>query len=158
MRFYVTCDYCGIKFYKKPSQIRRSLRNFCSEKCQHTANRRGKITKCFLCKKEIYKSRKALIESKGSRNFCSKKCALRWQRGKNHENWKVGVTTYKRFLEGAMPPRCAICNLTDRRILIAHHVDFNRQNNTLNNLTWLCYNCHFLVRHYADFRLKFKTI
>ena len=40
---------------------------------------------------------------------------------------------------------CGICKISDKRVLVVHHVDSNRKNNTFKNLMWLCRNCHCLV-------------
>lgn len=42
---------------------------------------------------------------------------------------------------------CFDCNTDDIRILCVHHNDHNRENNNLDNLITLCYNCH-RIRHY----------
>lgn len=42
---------------------------------------------------------------------------------------------------------CTLCKTEDKRVLATHHIDRNRLNNSVNNLAWLCHNCHFLVHH-----------
>jgi predicted HNH restriction endonuclease len=45
---------------------------------------------------------------------------------------------------------CNSCKTKDERILAVHHIDKDKFNNSLENLVWLCHNCHFLVHHYED--------
>jgi hypothetical protein len=40
-----------------------------------------------------------------------------------------------------------LCSTKDERVLAVHHIDHNRLNNKLDNLAWLCHNCHHLVHH-----------
>ena len=43
--------------------------------------------------------------------------------------------------------RCIFCKVIDTRVSVVHHKDHNRKNNKVDNLMWLCLNCHFLT-HY----------
>jgi len=42
--------------------------------------------------------------------------------------------------------------------LIVHHIDKNRNNNGIENLIWLCQNCHYLVHHYTDDRKRLSEL
>lgn len=44
---------------------------------------------------------------------------------------------------------CDLCRITDERVLIVHHKDQDRKNNSIKNLAWLCRNCHYLAHQYA---------
>jgi endogenous inhibitor of DNA gyrase (YacG/DUF329 family) len=152
----INCDFCSKKFYKKPSQIKLCLRNFCSNECSHKARRSGKIKKCHICKKEAYKELRYL---KQSRFFCSKKCQMIWlsshYKGKNHPNWTTGESSYKEaMVQGSKIKQCIICSKDDQRILSVHHLDQNRKNNILENLVWVCRNCHHLIHCYESEKLK----
>lgn len=68
--------------------------------------------------------------------------------GPNHYLWNGGKATYReRFLRKGGKIRCSRCGVSDVRVLDAHHKDSNRRNNVLENLEWLCKNCHFLAHH-----------
>jgi 5-methylcytosine-specific restriction endonuclease McrA len=45
---------------------------------------------------------------------------------------------------------CKRCGTEDKRVLEAHHIDSNRKNNTIQNLVWLCRNCHHLVHNHKE--------
>jgi 5-methylcytosine-specific restriction endonuclease McrA len=40
---------------------------------------------------------------------------------------------------------CSRCGNKDRRVLTVHHKDGNRKNNKIDNLEWLCRNCHCII-------------
>jgi hypothetical protein len=149
------CKQCGKEFYTKPSWIRNGFGKYCSKKCGYESRKKGKIVDCFVCSKKIYKSCKAIKGSKSRKYFCSKSCQTIWRNkmvfiGKNHANWKGGHFTYRNILLRSKIPRiCKLCGEEDNRILLVHHVDTNNKNNEMDNLIWLCHNCHFLVHHYS---------
>lgn len=68
----VICDFCGSRFHKKPSHIRK--KNYCSKKCHDMDQFKGEIKKCTTCGKEIRVS-PSLIRMN---NFCSNECRLKW--------------------------------------------------------------------------------
>jgi len=47
--------------------------------------------------------------------------------------------------ENKIKPICSKCGFEDKRVLVIHHKDYNRKNNNINNLIWLCRNCHYLI-------------
>lgn len=151
----VKCEQCNIEFYAKPSWLKNGFGKYCSRKCSHESNKKGKIVQCFICKSDVYKSRKALIGSKSKKYFCSKSCQTTWRNsmvfiGKNHANWKNGKSTYRNVLIKSKEKKaCNLCSKNDIRLLAVHHVDKNNLNNDIDNLVWLCHNCHFLVHHYV---------
>lgn len=113
---------------------------------------------------KVYKSAADLKKSKSKKFFCSKLCQTIWRNsivyiGSNHSNWKGGETTYRNILIRAKLPKiCKRCKNNDERLLAVHHVDSNRKNNNLKNLTWLCYNCHHLIHRDIKERQKFMEI
>lgn len=149
----VICDFCGKKFKRKKSQLKLSKKHFCSAYCSDQGRRSGKIIKCFVCKKLVYKPIKDLKNSRSKKYFCGKNCSGKWigeqQRAKNHPNWKGGEYSYKDLFKRTSSKKiCFSCGKDDIRILCVHHIDKNRKNNDVKNLMWLCRNCHFLVHNY----------
>ena len=149
----VKCRICEVEFYAKPSWLRRGVGKYCSAKCQHEGQKKGKVVNCFICNKEVYKSLKNLKVSKSKKYFCTKSCQTIWRNtivfvGSRHSNWKGGENTYRRLiLRSGVSQLCRLCKTNDKRVLAVHHVDKNRKNNNLDNLIWLCHNCHFLIHH-----------
>jgi len=159
----VSCLLCKKEFNKKPSQILLYKKHYCSNTCSYTARRMGKIVNCHICGLEVYKIRKALNSSKSGKYFCSKSCQAKWRNkefiGSKHSNWKNGNSTYRNILSRHdVPMKCGLCNTEDKRVLAVHHVDRNHSNNKLDNLAWLCHNCHFLVHHDNVERQRFAGI
>ena len=71
--------------------------------------------------------------------------------GENHPNWRGGESTYKNILlRTKILPICSKCRTKDKRVLAVHHLDRNRKNNKVENLIWLCHNCHHLIHHYPQ--------
>jgi hypothetical protein len=157
---FTECKICAKKFYVRPSHKRRGWGKFCSIKCRTKSQFKGKEVNCFLCGKQIYRSPKDLRSSKSGKFFCNKSCQTIWRNkilfsGENHANWKYGKSAYRRILSETNQKKCCRrCNVTDARILVVHHKDHDRENNKVDNLIWLCLNCHFLVHHDKFIELK----
>lgn len=152
----VSCKICHKEFYSKPYHIRHGYGIYCSKKCHYLDMRRGKYVTCHICAKEIWKKPKDLKQSKSKLFFCNKSCQTIWRnkefKGVKHPNWRGGEHTYKRVMkENGIKPICTTCRLTDKRVLIIHHIDHNRKNNILENLMWLCRNCHYLIHEGKTF-------
>ena len=159
----VSCKICSKKFIAKPSWIKNGYGKYCSRACGHKANRTGKIVPCSLCGTEVYKRQKALKGSQSGKLFCSKSCQTKWRnsefKGEKHANWKEGLHAYRRIMTQSKKVQvCKLCKIVDFRVLAVHHVDENRKNNTIENLEWLCHNCHHLVHHYKVEQEKLMAI
>jgi len=117
---------------------------------------------CSICKKSfpVY-----LFYYKRGQKFCSVKCANVWKKmnqcGKNHYNWQGGKSfepygiefnnQLKEKIRQRDNYRCQECFRHQNELydkagrkykLIVHHIDYNKKNNSENNLIPLCRNCH----------------
>lgn len=158
----VCCKQCQKPFKAKPSWIKNGYGVYCSKNCTWEARRLGKTMKCSTCGRQTYKQRKALKNSKSGKYFCSKSCQTKWRNTEfiedKHANWKGGTHAYRRIMrQSNIPAICRLCKTKDKRILAVHHIDEDRKNNTVENLAWLCHNCHHLVHHYQAERRKFMA-
>lgn len=127
---------------------------YCSVACASADRRKGEWISCHQCGKQAYKQAHD-IERYRYALFCSKSCSIKWQNtlfvGEKHPNWKNGRSSYREILKkDIVAKQCALCEFADQRLLVVHHIDGNRSNNRVSNLTWLCANCHFLVHHYPE--------
>lgn len=159
---FVGCKICKKKFYSKPSWLKHGGGKYCSKKCHYQGLKKGKMVYCFVCNKETYKSPKLLRRSKSKKYFCDKSCQTKWRNsifiGPKHANWKHGMSTYRAVLmRNKISKSCKLCSSKDGRVLAVHHIDKDRTNNKLENLAWLCHNCHFLVHHYSEEKEKFMV-
>jgi len=154
MAILKNCPICEKSFKTKPYFLKLGRGIYCSNKCAGLSRRKGKDFKCEICNKEIYKSKKEILRSDSNKYFCSKKCQAIWRNktfvGEKHVNWKGGKYTYKNVLKrSGTVVCCKICFIPDQRVLAVHHKDKNRSNNKVENLVYLCHNCHHLVHHYG---------
>ena len=159
----VQCMRCNASFSAKPSWLKKGHGKYCSSACQYAASRKGKMVACHRCGAEAYKQPKALTRSKSGKFFCSKSCQTKWRNcvyvKEKHPNWKGGKASYRSLMhEHGITPRCVLCKISDERVLAVHHVDEDRSNNVIENLAWLCHNCHHLVHHHADERETFMAV
>jgi len=149
---YVKCKICFKELYVKPSHQKRGYGKYCSKKCQFEGQRKGKYVVCEICGTKTWRAPRALKLSQSNKFFCCKSCQTIWRNkryiGPLHANWQGGESTYKRIMkESKIKPKCKNCGITDKRVLVIHHIDKNRKNNDISNLIWLCLNCHHLVHN-----------
>lgn len=149
---YLKCKICKNELYVKPSHQKMGYGKYCSIDCKHLAQRKGKYVICEVCGKEVWKMPKAIKHSKSGKYFCNKSCQALWRNkfysGKLHPNWKGGEYVYPKIMKKYnIPPICKKCGISDKRVLLIHHLDHNRKNNTIKNLIWLCRNCHYLIHN-----------
>lgn len=155
----VICKVCSQEFHIKPSHLKLGWGKYCSRNCQAQAQFNGKLVKCFICSKDIYRSKVNLKRSSSGKYFCNKSCQTLWRNQiyieENSANWKTGINAYRDILKRSNKKViCSFCKTKDERVLIVHHINHNREDNKLKNLIWLCCNCHFLVHHYKEVEEK----
>ena len=151
----VNCKICNTEFYARPSHLKRGGGKFCSRDCQYEGQKKGVFILCDICGKEKWKTPKEIKQSKSGKHFCGKKCQTIWRNkyfsGEKHSNWRGGEFLYQRIMkENRIKAVCNVCGNTDKRILIIHHINHNRKHNTIDNLVWLCRNCHYLVHIFGQ--------
>jgi hypothetical protein len=147
----VKCKICNSDFYAKPRHLKIGWGKYCSNPCSYQAMHTGKWVKCNTCSKRIYRQKRELKASKSGKLFCNKSCFAVWKNknimsGERHVNWKNGENAYRSImLRSKALQVCNDCGIKDIKVLVVHHIDQNRKNNKLNNLKWLCRNCHYVV-------------
>ena len=146
------CRICSKEFYIKPSHQKLGWGKYCSIFCRSKAQFTGKNVECYICHTTLYRPNKKLAHSKSQKYFCSKTCQTIWKNSERIEEksnrWKNGKNTYRNILlRKDIPYQCKLCGSSDIRILVVHHIDHDRTDNKVDNLIWLCLNCHFLVHH-----------
>lgn len=149
------CRVCSKKILVKRFHALKGWGKYCSKKCQAKAQYSGHWIACDYCGKEIYRTPKDFKRSKSSKFFCSVSCHCSWENenrrcGENAPNWVAGQNVYRRLLERTgIAKRCNHCGINDRRVLAVHHRDRDRRNNKIENLEWLCMNCH-RIEHFEE--------
>jgi len=151
----VSCKICEKEFYAKPNWLEKGWGKFCSRECQYKGQRNGKFVYCNRCGVKIWRTPKDYKNSKSGKFFCTKSCQTLWRNklysGPRHPLWKGGEGLYRQVLaKSGSLIACRACGNKNEKVLVAHHKDMNRKNKNLENLEWLCRNCHFLIHHYPD--------
>lgn len=146
------CIVCSKLFNAKPFNIRRGMGRFCSILCKSLGTRKRLKHKCLICGRDVEKTPSQVARSKSGKFFCGKSCQTIWRNkefsGEKNKNWKGGFSGYRKILmKNGHLQVCSLCYVNDVRVLAAHHIDKNHKNNSKENLTWLCHNCHHLVHH-----------
>ena len=149
----VKCRICKKSFYVRPNHLKRGWGKSCSRACRNQSQLKGSFKECGICGKEVWRSPKDYKRSKSGSFFCSKSCQTIWRNkkysGDLHKNWIYGKHAYRNIIRRTgLPLECSNCGIKDKRVLVVHHKDQNRNNNRVENLSWLCHNCHVIV-HYT---------
>ena len=148
------CIHCNKEIYVKPNHHARGWGKYCSKKCQAIYQyTTGQYYECGTCNNKVWRAPARKKKTKSGLFFCNKSCAAIYKNkdlhGNTHPCWNGGKSTYReKMIKSREEQICSNCKNTDTRILIVHHIDQNRNNNELPNLTWLCRNCHWLVHNY----------
>ncbi len=152
----VLCKVCGKEFKTKKWLVEQGWSKCCSRKCRNEAQKKGRFVNCYTCRKRIWKFPSAIKASISKKFFCNKSCQTVWRNkfysGSRHALWRGGYSSHYRriLLKSDTSIKCKLCNEEDKRILHVHHIDSNRKNNKISNLSWLCVNCHRLVHLYNE--------
>ena len=126
------CLVCGKVIWIKKSHVKLGWGKYCSKKCQAKIQAKGKWLECDYCGKKIYRTPRDFRKSKSKKFFCSKKCHCSWENenircGENAPNWVAGESAYRQLLKRhGKPEKCRICGISDKRVLVVHHIDSDR--------------------------------
>lgn len=150
---------CGVLFDAPEKEVRRGNGKFCSLSCASKVNgrkryeNRPKFT-CAFCSIEFF--RKKTLPKHGL-VFCSRAHKDAAQRlggiqeiQPPHYGTGGAAASYRATAFRVYPPRCNRCGYdTHVKILVVHHRDRDRTNNTSENLEILCPNCH-AIEHWVE--------
>lgn len=162
------CLYCGSMFTAIEKEIRRGNGKFCSISCssKHAAQQRmpKPNVSCAYCGKMFYKNRSKRLLSKSGLFFCCRahKSAAQKIGGiteimPTHYGTGDGRHSYRKTAFAAYPHQCNRCEYHEHTaVLIVHHKDRNRSNNSIDNLEILCPTCHE-VEHLLNRDGRFKS-
>jgi hypothetical protein len=147
------CTNCGYQFLKAKRFFKEHGNNYCSHNCSSIHRRVRVKVNCDLCGK-IFERAKSKAKSKSGHLFCSRICKDSAQKlGSRFENMlpphygnASGRYTYRIKALNHYGHKCGICSYDEYpEILQVHHIDRNRNNNDIENLTVLCPNHHWAI-------------
>jgi hypothetical protein len=139
-----TCKNCGKDFYSRPSEDRRGYkRTFCSTQC-FTNSPTSDETKTKLSnslKKVIHRpdwNEKVRLSKIGKKNPM-------WKYSEDYQGYgdKWGRALKNKIRERDKDT-CQVCSSVSKgkQRHPIHHIDFNKKNNSEDNLTVICRGCH----------------
>lgn len=151
------CKYCGcdsshlLKYCQKRGESAKNKGKKHPEMAQRM--RTGIYLKCDFCKKEIYVAKWRLNRTK--LHFCSQSCNNRYRtgvRGRNYINgssFELYPEEFNEKLKAKIRNRdenlCILCEISNEehklkynKKLTIHHIDYNKENCSEDNLITLC--------------------
>lgn len=134
------------------------------KKCPHLSGPNSPLWKsveniCAVCNKKYW----IKASHAHSRKTCSRECHKEYRSlylsGSNAPSWRGGISLYFTRYKGGFKPwmkeyvrerdghKCMICKIKpeDHGRLQIHHINFQSDDNRLDNLITLCIGCHFSV-------------
>jgi hypothetical protein len=150
-----SCLVCSGEFDRPPDTLPGEWQFHCCQQCLKWGVLTGEIKQCHHCGRRIYRRQADIRKSRSNLFFCDHSCRASWtnslRAGENHPNWKQGGGAYRDILiRSGVRPVCERCRNEDPRVLAVHHLDQDRANNRLDNLVWMCHNCHHLIHHFLQ--------
>ena len=137
------CCNCEKEFEVRPSEIKKGGGKFCSRSCATTyRNIHDNPAWSDEVRKKI---------SKNHADVSGEKNPMYGRRGEKAPSYIDGRNSFKgeiyrkMLLASGAEKKCKICGKTEK--LHVHHLDGNHKNNNINNLVWLCTNCHYNIAH-----------
>lgn len=162
------CKMCSSQF-KRKYRKKGKPQIYCSRKCRYLDSYVQR--QCVTCKKQFTKN----ILSKKSDHFCSLSCIQRYpcqlcgqiitgrikfQSGEKKFCGRACASFFNQTLKSTLEyiPNgfaksikdhgkiiCNNCGIEDIQVLVVHHLNRNRKDNSLENLETLCANCHHKI-------------
>lgn len=152
MKVKKNCLTCNKKFVTEQKEVNRGNGKFCSRSCSSKSSRKKtmkvKVVVCSYCKIDFEKPISKLGNSKSGLFFCCRKHKDLGQRFENglteiHPPHYKGIGNYREIAFKAYGKLCSVCGYNKiSNVLEVHHIDRNRSNNSVDNLSVLCPNCH----------------
>ncbi len=161
----INCFICHNLFYAKLSRVKRTKIMCCSLECRNKYYKTltgkkafgyidGKTLRkyyCIDCNRKI--SLTSALYGSCKCNSCEKtefyqnpENTTNWQGGKSFEEYGAGfdnaLKEQVRFRDKYKCRECGCSQVENGKQLDCHHIDYNKKNNDINNLTALCIKCH----------------
>lgn len=165
------CEDCGAKLnssaYKRTTTKCRKCWGISERGKNNPNHKHGKTSllnrkKCKLCDNLL-----SISASWKDRELCWS-CFVSRRKGENHHLWNGGTSRlpyhpswsreYKESIRKEYNHTCQICGKTKTELqedLSVHHIDYDKQNCTKENLTVLCKSCHCKTNYNRSFWINY---
>lgn len=139
------CTVCNSIFTKQKRQLNEY--GTCSQQCTSVAKGNSLVCTCDHCGNLFFKSKSKAERSKSGKVFCCRDCKDAAQTYMSDiQPAHYGTSSNYRILAFKhYKPVCSRCGYENIAALEVHHIDSNRDNNSIENLKILCANCHTLT-------------
>lgn len=155
------CLDCGFEWAPPAASVLYISKSSSTHVCPQ-CNRTGLETECACCGKKIYRSKSDVAKNKSGYFYCSIECGNKHKNDLREQNgeWVDSYSTYRRRAFENNKHECMVCGWNeDPRLLEAHHIDSNRENNSNDNLCLLCPICHRKITlGYYELDVSNKTL
>lgn len=136
----LTCQVCGKHFMFKGRTRKK--------RCQQ-CSRKQSVKATMLSKKKRFPQTKIGVGSGRAQNTNTPrnqhKLLVRRLNYQESKNRQIGTAKYRNLVITGSD-KCQLCGFSEyQEALVVHHKDMDRTNNSLQNLTILCSNCHMHV-------------
>lgn len=145
----ITCQFCQKEFLADKREINRGNAKFCSRSCSSKRTKpQTPNTYCAFCGQSFYRMPSKKTSAKHGIFFCSrshKDLAQRMGGIKDIQPSHYGSTlnNYRTIAKRNFPETCSKCGYSKvPEILEVHHKNHDRKDNSIDNLCYLCPNCH----------------
>lgn len=160
----VTCETCGLEFYRIPGHIPLVKHHYCSHSCSWEGKKRPGKKKCLICNKPLGLN---TTRETQYRTCSNSECRAKSRAGENNSAWKGGRPRQRRNYQGLGKWRdcvlrrdnftCVKCG--SKKNLEAHHIrswkDYPAHRLRVSNGQTLCRICHDRVHRW---RIKLRKI
>lgn len=137
------CNDCGYDWTTTAGCVLYGDKHECINCGIHT--KQTNIFYCANCGKEINRRESDIKKNTSGYFYCSQECGNvhKTQLRKESGEWDNSAWNYRKRVFEVNQHKCCVCGWDeDERILEAHHIDENRENNDINNLCIICPTCH----------------
>lgn len=153
----IICKECKKEHLVRIRPNRKRKVEFCSIVCFREFSKKETKTKlnCSWCKKEFFRTSSKIRNSKSGLYFCCRKCKDEAQRlggikdiQPNHYGTSNKIDYRQIYIDAGKELICGRCGYKEFESSVQiHHIDENRNNNTIENLLALCANCHYALHN-----------
>lgn len=137
-----TCGTCATPIYRRPNELQRFTKVYCSRDCMWQDRGRAPVLKCHVCGSRVKATHK-----RRPRKFCSRKCSNKGRRGITYSKNSQGNKSQRRLaqIQNTLGTReCMVTGCDYDKVLEVHrHVPGRKGGGyVIGNMFAICPNHH----------------